>query len=71
MSNLRDLLGIVTDEFVKGLGGTDSTTKLPAYPSRDFHCVALVVATNSVGLYLIFFWTLLPFSTPRYSSILP
>ena len=35
------------------------------YPSRDFHLVALLVATNNVGLYLIFFWTLLPFSMPR------
>ena len=36
MSNLRDLLGIVTDEYIKGLGSSDPTTKLPAYPSKDY-----------------------------------
>lgn len=33
-SNLRDLLGIVTTESIKGLASSDATTKLPAYPSQ-------------------------------------
>lgn len=36
MANLRDLLGIVTTESVKGLAASDPVTKLPAYPSKDY-----------------------------------
>lgn len=35
-SNLRDLLGIVTTESIKGLAAADPVTKLPPYPSRDY-----------------------------------
>lgn len=36
MSNLRDLLGIVTTESIKGLSAADPVTKLPPYPSKDY-----------------------------------
>lgn len=36
MANLRDLLGIVTTDSIKGLSASDPVTKLPAYPSRDY-----------------------------------
>ena len=35
-SNLRDLLGIVTTESIKGLAGSDPVTKMPAYPARGY-----------------------------------
>ena len=35
-SNLRDLLGIVTTESIKGLAAADPVTKLPPYPGRDY-----------------------------------
>jgi hypothetical protein len=44
MSNLRDLLGIVTEDFIKGLGGSNETTKLPSYPSKDYN-VQYIAAT--------------------------
>jgi len=36
MSNLRDLLGIVTTDSIQGLAAADPVTKLPPYPSKEY-----------------------------------
>ena len=35
-SNLRDLLGIVTTDSIRGLAVSDPVTKLPPYPSKGY-----------------------------------
>lgn len=36
MANLRDLLGLVTSDSIKGLGAADPVTKLPPFPSKGY-----------------------------------
>ena len=43
-TNLRDLLGVVTTESIKGMAVSDPVTKVPPFPSKGM-CVQYISAT--------------------------